>query len=105
MFTRIKLIRHRIPLIHLNGRMSYHLPTFGSPEHQRFLRKKLMEEVEEYLEDRTVAELVDIIEAACALAHVCHGTDVAELEVLANRKRHDRGSFYEPVMLAIEDDA
>lgn len=104
MVTKLKLIRHKIPSIHPNGQTRYALLHFGSPEHQRFLRKKLVEETEEYLEDRTVEELVDIIEVACATAYVCHGVDIEELQQIAERKRDKYGSIYEPVMIVIDDD-
>lgn len=56
------------------------------------LRSKLMEEVGEYLNDRTVEEIADIIEVALALGYTHNYTHSEVLEVV-RRKYEERGGF------------
>lgn len=66
------------------------------------LRAKLSEEVSEYLEDRTVEELVDTIEAVVALARTEHGVGPGTLMVQVARKRAEKGGFGRVLGLYLE---
>lgn len=56
------------------------------------LRAKLMEEVAEYLEDRTPGELADILEVVFGLAAL-EGISVVRLLLMAEQKRERKGGF------------
>jgi predicted house-cleaning noncanonical NTP pyrophosphatase (MazG superfamily) len=68
----------------------------------RMLRAKLAEEVQEYLEDRTPEELVDIIEACIGLAFHEHDMVTDELVELGRRKRDEKGGFAECLGLFVK---
>jgi predicted house-cleaning noncanonical NTP pyrophosphatase (MazG superfamily) len=91
----IKLVRDRIDL-HLEGRHGHVVyrplpPEMVVPE----LRKKLAEEVAEYLIDPSVAELADVLTVVNALAAVDLRVDAGVVQQAANDKAESRGAFLE----------
>jgi predicted house-cleaning noncanonical NTP pyrophosphatase (MazG superfamily) len=90
-----KLVRDRIPAL------------FGSPddryrraeEHEfvGVLLDKLREETAELAEDRSIGELVDVVEVAYAIAHAL-SIDPSELEQARLEKVAERGGFDERVI-------
>jgi len=93
-----KLVRDRIPeLIRAEGRTPL-VRTLGPKEIIPALREKLVEEVDEYLSDARVEELVDIIEVVYALA-TWFGVDSAGLERRRAAKHVARGGFDKGVFL------
>jgi predicted house-cleaning noncanonical NTP pyrophosphatase (MazG superfamily) len=61
-----------------------------------WLRRKLVEEVAEYIEGRTLEELADVFAVISALAET-HGRSVGWLKYMADR--HPRGGFRAGVMM------
>lgn len=91
MFTG-KLVRDHIPdIIRAAGKLP-ELREADPSELQELLVRKLVEEVDEFLEDRTMEELVDILEVVRAIA-AGQGVNHQELEALRERKHAERGGF------------
>lgn len=66
------------------------------------LRKKLAEEVAEYLEDRSLSELADIYEVMRSLARVEHASSMDAVRRLADEKLRQRGSFMNGIAMFAE---
>lgn len=74
-----KLVRDRIPeIIEKEGRKPY-VRILDDQEMMKCLENKLQEEVNEYVEDRSVEELADILEVIYALCKM-KGISKEELE-------------------------
>lgn len=87
-----KLIRNKVPLaIRLDGLIPRTRVVSGA-EFRRFLREKLCEEVEEYLDSDNPAELIDIMEVVLALGDT-HNLSPQQLEQQRVNKVAERGSF------------
>jgi predicted house-cleaning noncanonical NTP pyrophosphatase (MazG superfamily) len=94
----MKLVRDRIPeIIYANGEIAC-LSIVDDGAYHILLRRKLEEEVHEYLESESVEELADILEVLYALAS-CNGLNEDELERLRQAKADDRGRFLERIVL------
>ncbi len=83
-----KLVRDRIPEIY--GPQKRHIA--DDKEYLQELLKKLQEEVDEFVQDRTAEELADILEVVYALSEY-HGTPVNKLEAIRKEKAKKRGAF------------
>jgi predicted house-cleaning noncanonical NTP pyrophosphatase (MazG superfamily) len=93
-----KLVRDKIPeLIIENGEVPVTRP-LSDEEYQEELKRKLMEEVVEYIDDVTTDELADILEVVYALGAL-HGATAADLERQRKKKATDRGAFANRVFL------
>ena len=93
-----KLVRDRIPeIIEQSGK---HCKTrvLSFEEYELSLRKKLAEEVEEYLTSNDSNELADIIEVVYALAEL-HKINPEELEYIRLEKAKIRGGFEQRIFL------
>ncbi|WP_416148875.1 phosphoribosyl-ATP pyrophosphohydrolase [Salipaludibacillus sp. HK11] len=96
--TYYKLVRDRIPeIIEMNGQKLEYRRING----EEFIieaKKKLNEEVKEYLEaqqsEHAVEELADLVELIYCLAER-HGYSKNELEAIRKEKSERRGSFQE----------
>lgn len=93
-----KLVRDRIPIIiACNGGTSViHKAT--DAEYVQALRKKLTEEVGEYLESGDAEEMVDVLEVVRALAAL-GGLTPKALERLRVAKARERGGFMQRYIL------
>ena len=60
---------------------------------------KLGEEVAEYRESGSPAELADILEVIAALSAVVHGMTLSDVEHIRTEKEADRGGFKEGLIL------
>ena len=89
----LKLVRDRIPELIKSGRWFYESVHHRPLNPEKWLRHKLMEEVSEYLEDRTAEELADIIEVCFAIGVHIHGITPSELLQVAQIKRDERGGY------------
>lgn len=87
-----KLVRDKIPEIIMNQHEVPVTCILGDDEYNCELKKKLIEEVNEYLESEEVEELVDIMEVLYALAKT-KGYSETELENLRVKKSNERGRF------------
>ncbi|WP_280770226.1 nucleoside triphosphate pyrophosphohydrolase [Salipaludibacillus daqingensis] len=96
--TYYKLVRDRIPdIIRMNGQKLEYRRINGD-EFIREAKKKLNEEMKEYLEaqnsEQAVEELADLVELIYCLAEK-HGYSKSELEAIRLEKSERRGSFQE----------
>lgn len=98
MKTYNKLVRDKIPeIIEADGK-SCEVVIASKGEMGELLEKKLMEEVNEYIEDKNLEELADVMEVLFGLAkHLGY----SEEELLEKRKEkfEERGGFMEGVVL------
>ena len=93
-----KLVRDKIPeIIEKEGRKcKYHI--LDDDEYVKELKKKLNEEVIEFLESDNPEELADILEVVYALgkANCCSEKEINEIR---NRKATKRGAFEKKIFL------
>lgn len=102
-----KLIRDRIPeIIEKSGR-NYNLEVLDENRYASELKKKLQEEVKEYLLTDTnvqaLEELADILEVIYCLAQI-HGETIQEVEEIRREKAVLRGSFEKRLFLIDVDE-
>ena len=100
--TYNKLVRDRIPeIIERDGRKP-ETRVLNDADYMQELRKKLGEELEEYLAaDNAVAaveELADMLELIYATA-VAHGATPHQLDMIREQKAEERGAFEERIYL------
>ena len=94
-----KLIRDRIPeIMDTKGKTYTVRQVDPGPEKEVYLKKKLLEEVHEFLADPSVEELADISEVLLALADSL-GYIPEELEFVRKSKRDARGAFADGFIL------
>lgn len=98
MITYNKLVRDRIPEIIEKDNCKYTIHIASNEEYTAELEKKLMEETNEYLEDKNLTELSDIMEVICALAKNL-GYSEEELFAKRNERRESRGGFDKKIIL------
>ncbi|MZQ76091.1 MAG: phosphoribosyl-ATP pyrophosphohydrolase [Peptoclostridium sp.] len=99
-----KLVRDRIPeIIEKSGKRAV-TEILSDEEYMELLNKKLMEEVQEYLESGTVEELADIGEVMHAIMDL-KGIALEEFQRVRMEKLEQRGGFKERILLkeVIED--
>lgn len=98
MKTYNKLVRDKIPeIIKADGRECDTLIA-SKEEKYKLLEAKLQEEVNEFLEDRNIEELADVMEVLFGLAD---SLDYSEEELLKvrDKKREERGGFKRGIVL------
>ena len=93
-----KAIRDKIPDIIKKSGNSCNVKKLSDEEFLPELEKKLREEVEEYLESKSVEELADVIEVIYRIAEL-KGTSSEKLEILRQEKASKRGKFNENLFL------
>ncbi len=93
-----KLIRDKIPEIIKASGKSYDVRTADKEEYNELLKKKLQEEVQEYLEDDNLEELADIMEVLYAIASSL-GYKEEDLDNKRKGKREERGGFEKGLVL------
>ena len=93
-----KLVRDNIPRIldTLQKTNSYHIAS--EKEYPKYLKKKLQEEVEEFLENPCIEELADIAEVLEHLSLVIGSTPGA-LGVTMREKSAEKGKFFKGYIL------
>ena len=93
-----KLVRDLIPQIIEKSGKKFDTHIAGNEEYGKLLEEKLQEEVNEYLEDKNIEELVDVLEVLVGLAgHL--GYTEEELFEKRKQKKLERGGFKEKVVL------
>ncbi len=98
-----KLVRDNIPnIIEKSGETPLYI-TLDDKEFALELRKKLSEEVQEFLENNAAEELADILEVVYALADL-QGHRPEQLEALRQQKRQMRGGFENRYFLLSKSD-
>ena len=98
MKTYNKLVRDKIPeIIKADGRNCETLIVAGE-EKYKLLEEKLQEEVNEFLEDKNLEELADVMEVLFGLADSL-GYSEEELLEARDKKRGERGGFKDGIVL------
>lgn len=93
-----KLVRDNIPhIIEKEGRKAT-VRKLDKAETITNLERKLIEEVGEYIEDKTVDELADILEVLYALCEI-NGITREHLEQIRKSKAQERGAFKKGLFL------
>ena len=93
-----KAIRDKIPDIIKKSGNSCNVKKLSDDEFLPELEKKLREEVEEYLESKSVEELADAIEVIYRIAEL-KGISNEKLEMLREEKANKRGKFNDNLFL------
>ena len=93
-----KLVRDHIPEICTANGQIPNTRILNSHEYSLELRKKLKEEVEEYLSDNEIEELADIVEVVEALAEA-NGSSLREVLEIKQKKQTANGAFKEKIYL------
>ena len=96
--TYYKLVRDNVPaIISKAGRKPY-VSTLDDEAYYLELRKKLQEEVDEFLSSNEDSELADILEVLEAIA-VAKGADIGVIRQLQLRKAATHGKFADKILL------
>jgi len=93
-----KLVRDKIPEIIKKNDKKFDSHIAKEKEYLKLLEAKLMEEVNEFLEDKTLEELADIIEVVVAFSKEL-GYSENDLFEVRKKKALDRGAFNERIVL------
>ena len=97
-----KLVRDNIPNIMINKGCKPVTRILNDEEYLNELNKKLLEEVNEYLEDNNIEELADIMEVFNSILKA-KGISQEQLEDTRLEKANKRGSFNEKIFLEYEE--
>lgn len=97
-----KAIRDRIPEIIKKSGKTCTVKQLNNPEFLSALENKLMEEITEYYESRSVEELADLIEVIFRIAEL-KGVSQNQLEQIRTQKNVDRGDFSDNLFLISGD--
>jgi predicted house-cleaning noncanonical NTP pyrophosphatase (MazG superfamily) len=93
-----KLVRDKIPqIIEISG-SKCEIRIADKEEHYDLLEEKLKEEVGEFLEDKNIEELADVMEVLFGLAENL-GYREEDLVRKREEKREERGGFKEGIVL------
>ena len=98
-----KLVRDRIPEIIGKSGKTPVTRVLDADEYRAELRRKLLEETNEYLESGELEELADILTVLRALCKA-DGHTADELEAAYAHKLHERGGFDERIYLICAED-
>ena len=93
-----KLVRDKIPAIIEADNKKYEIEIVSGKEKEELLEKKLLEEVNEYIEDKNLEELADVMEVLFGLANEL-GYSEEDLLNKRNGKLQERGGFKEGIVL------
>jgi predicted house-cleaning noncanonical NTP pyrophosphatase (MazG superfamily) len=93
-----KLVRDKIPeIIKVDGR-ECDIKIVSGDEKYKFLEAKLQEEVNEFLEDKNLEELADVMEVLFGLAESL-GYSEEDLLKARDKKFKERGGFKDGIVL------
>ena len=98
-----KLVRDKIPQMIQNSGKTAVTRVLNDSEYRQYLRTKLQEEVDEYLQSGECEELADILEVLLALAKA-DGHRENELFAICQAKRDARGGFDDKILLLQVDE-
>lgn len=87
-----KAIRDKIPEIIKKAGKKYELKKLSDELFLSELENKLVEELTEYQESRSIEELADLLEVVYRIVEL-KGSSVDELDALRKRKAEERGGF------------
>ena len=96
---KMKLVRDCIPeIIESDGKWCLTRTVHGPDEHMVFLKEKMEEETQEFLEAPSYEEAADMIEVIKAFCHL-NGLEWEAALATAERKEEERGGFYQGIIL------
>lgn len=98
MKTYNKLVRDKIPQIIEAAEKKFDIRKADKEEHYKLLEAKLQEEVKEFLEDKNLEELADVMEVLFGLAENL-GYSEEDLVKKRMEKKEERGGFKEGIVL------
>ncbi|MDX8361439.1 nucleoside triphosphate pyrophosphohydrolase [Cytobacillus sp. IB215316] len=102
-----KLVRDYIPQIIEQSGKKYRIKHLSEEEYTEELKKKLIEEMQEYLDakdhESAIEELADVLELIHALAKVHHVT-IEKVDERRDLKNQNRGGFKDKVFLIDVED-
>ncbi|MBW9152344.1 nucleoside triphosphate pyrophosphohydrolase [Clostridium estertheticum] len=98
MKTYNKLVRDKIPEIIKTADKNFDIHYAKKEEILPLLETKLNEEVSEYLEDKNLEELADVMEVLYGLANAL-GYSEKDLINKRNEKKEERGGFEKGIVL------
>jgi len=93
-----KLVRDKIPEIIEAAGKAPACRILSEDEYIQELERKLVEECNEYLEDKTIEELADVMEVLYAITEA-RGYSVEQLENVRAEKADKRGGFKKRIYL------
>lgn len=93
-----KLVRDRIPEIIEKSGKKFVIDVMDEEVYKIELNKKLMEEVQEYLENESVEEIADILEVIYSILKL-KGVTIEEVEHIRKQKKATRGGFDQKIKL------
>lgn len=93
-----KLVRDRIPEIIEQSGSTCITRILTQEEYLAALDAKLQEELHEYLVDKSMEELADLLEVLMAVAEA-HGSSFAQVDALRREKAEQRGGFRAHIFL------
>ena len=93
-----KLVRDKIPDIIKSKEQTCKTRLLEDEEYLKELRRKLGEEVQEYLDSGDLEELADIMEVIDALA-VSQGSCISQVIEIQKQKQKERGGFQKRIFL------
>ena len=93
-----KLVRDNVPEIISRAGRKPHVNTLDDETYYLALRKKLQEEVDEFLSSNEDSELADILEVLEAIA-VAKGTDIGAIRQIQVKKAETHGRFVDKLLL------
>lgn len=98
MKTYNKLVRDKIPQVIEAAGKKFDIRKADKEEHYKLLETKLQEEVNEFLEDKNLEELADVMEVLFGLAE---NLGYSEENLMKKRlqKKEERGGFKDGIVL------
>lgn len=95
----MKLVRDKIPeIIEKTGNWALCRSTHGRDEHLAFLKLKMIEELDEFMDDPCLEEAADMYEVFRQLL-ILNNLIVEDVVFAAADKRHEKGGFSNGVIL------
>ena len=91
-----KLVRDRIPEILDKKGISYKKRIANNKEYKKELIKKFIEETQEFIKDKSVGELADVLEVVYAIKKI---PDYANVDKIQREKKKERGGFDKRIIL------
>ncbi|MGG4147256.1 nucleoside triphosphate pyrophosphohydrolase [Paenibacillus algorifonticola] len=102
MKTYNKLVRDKIPQIIQASGKHCSFRVLNEAEYEKALKEKIQEELNEFLEagdqQEQLEELADLLEVIYSFAH-SKGVGREDMERIRERKKEERGGFYERLWL------
>lgn len=97
-YMKPKLVRDKIPEIIKNSNNVPKTHVANNEEYWKELKAKLLEEVNEFLEDNNFEELADIQEVLYAI-YDFKGLSRNDVELIRSKKESERGGFKDKIIL------